>query len=178
MDKELLEQLINEGLSLIQMGKRLGTYGAKVKYHLTKHNLKILNKRPYVQIPYEERSDSICTGCKEIKPLTDFYPVIKHGKKVPWSYCRLCSRKQGSYARSELKLVAVEYKGGKCSNCGYFRCVNALDFHHVDPSSKEHEINILIKNRVQFDSLKKELDKCVLLCSNCHREHHAGFVQP
>lgn len=178
MNKEILEQLISEGLSLSQIGERLGTYGSKVRYQLIKYNLKTLHKRPEKQIPYEERTVSTCAECNETKSLTEFYVSKKHGKKVPWSYCKICSRSQSNKSRESGKSLAVQYKGGKCSNCGYNRCESALDFHHMDPSKKEHEINILIKNRVQFDSLKKELDKCVLLCSNCHREHHAGFVEP
>lgn len=49
--------------------------------------------------------------------------------------------------------------------------MQALDFHHVASELKEHEIAGM-KNR-SFERLKPELDKCILLCANCHREFHA-----
>ena len=68
------------------------------------------------------------------------------------------------------KLMAVEYKGGKCSKCGYNKCVGALDFHHLDPTEKDaswQKMRLWNKSK-----LLKELDKCILLCANCHREAH------
>lgn len=73
--------------------------------------------------------------------------------------------------RRENKLRAIEYKGGKCERCGYNKCEAALDFHHVDPKMKTAEIKDLVKN-CGFEKLKIELDKCILLCANCHREEH------
>jgi hypothetical protein len=64
----------------------------------------------------------------------------------------------------------IEYKGGKCEKCGYDKCAEALDFHHVDPATKSFSISKAKGNKM--DALKKEADKCVLLCSNCHREEH------
>lgn len=71
--------------------------------------------------------------------------------------------------RSNIKKKCVEYKGGKCERCGYDKCIGALDFHHLDPSQKDFGISTNIKS---FDLIKKELDKCILLCANCHREEH------
>lgn len=68
------------------------------------------------------------------------------------------------------KLKAVEYKGGKCTKCGYDKCYAAMDFHHVDPSQKEFVWNDLRKRK--WSDVILELDKCVLLCANCHREEH------
>jgi len=75
--------------------------------------------------------------------------------------------------RKQTKLEAVEYKGNRCSICGYDRCSAALEFHHMDPSKKDSGIaNLMMK--CNFELLKPELDKCILLCSNCHRETHAN----
>ena len=74
--------------------------------------------------------------------------------------------------RKNIKLQAIEYKGGKCEVCGYNRCVDALEFHHIDPSQKDFSIS-RDGNTRSWDKIKDELDKCVLLCSNCHREEHA-----
>jgi hypothetical protein len=76
-----------------------------------------------------------------------------------------------SESRRKSKLKAIEYKGGKCQKCGYNKCPNALVFHHLDPSKKDFGISSggKIKN---FEKIKAELDKCVLLCQNCHSEVH------
>jgi hypothetical protein len=66
------------------------------------------------------------------------------------------------------KARAVEYKGGKCSMCGYNKFIGSLDFHHVLPHKKEKSLAITSN----WIKMKKELDKCILLCSNCHREVH------
>jgi len=61
--------------------------------------------------------------------------------------------------------------------CGYDCCQAALDFHHLDASSKEFGISMDRITR-SWERVQKELDKCVLACSNCHREIHAGILQP
>jgi predicted Zn-ribbon and HTH transcriptional regulator len=75
--------------------------------------------------------------------------------------------------RAEQKSKAVNYKGSVCEKCGYsFECLEVYDFHHPDPTQKEIKIADWM-GRSKWDKLKKELDKCVLLCANCHRIHHA-----
>lgn len=74
--------------------------------------------------------------------------------------------------RRKVKQMAVEYKGGACQKCGYNSCVDALDFHHINESEKE--FGIANKGHCWgWDKIKKELDKCILLCANCHREEHS-----
>lgn len=65
---------------------------------------------------------------------------------------------------------AVQYKGGSCSHCGYDKSNSALEFHHLDPSQKDLDWGKM--RLVSEAKLKMELDKCVLLCANCHREEH------
>jgi hypothetical protein len=69
------------------------------------------------------------------------------------------------------KIFAIEQFGGKCQVCGYDRCINALQFHHVDPSTKEYEPTYVIM-RMSWENAFKELKKCILVCSNCHAELH------
>ena len=75
---------------------------------------------------------------------------------------------QASYQKS------VDYLGGKCKVCGYNKCTRSLQFHHLTPSEKEMTISKNI-NKMKFEKLKPELDKCILVCSNCHGEIHAGI---
>ena len=77
--------------------------------------------------------------------------------------------------RRRTKLRAVAYMGGSCQVCGYKRCAAALAFHHKDPKQKDFIISGgSIKS---WDRMKKELDRCVLLCSNCHAEEHERLFQ-
>ena len=72
--------------------------------------------------------------------------------------------------------MAVEYKGGRCQVCGYDRCIEALEFHHLDPTQKDFGISHKGYTR-SWEKVKEEVEKCILLCANCHREFHAGILQ-
>lgn len=70
----------------------------------------------------------------------------------------------------ERKKKAIDYKGGRCARCGYDRYYGALHFHHVDPKIKDVSWN---KLRLRsWDKITEELDKCEILCANCHAEEH------
>lgn len=78
--------------------------------------------------------------------------------------------------RKKLKILSIEYKGGKCQICGYKRCVGALELHHINKSDKNFGIGDKGYTR-SWEKVKSELDKCILLCANCHREVEAGILQ-
>lgn len=92
-------------------------------------------------------------------------------KSGSWRFrCRKCdSEALIKYFRQQ-KIKAVEYKGGQCELCGYKKCLAALVFHHLDPNTKDPNWDSM-KNR-KFELIKKELDKCQLLCCLCHVEIH------
>lgn len=69
-----------------------------------------------------------------------------------------------------LKIKAIDHKGSKCSKCGYDKCYAALEFHHRDPTEKEFSWKNLRKQ--SWATILLEIDKCNLLCANCHREEH------
>ena len=77
--------------------------------------------------------------------------------------------------RKKVRAMAVEYKGGKCENCGYNRCLDAIEFHHKDPTQKDFSISSKGHTR-SWIRVKEELDKCMILCANCHRELHAKLA--
>ena len=85
--------------------------------------------------------------------------------------CKKCMVEYDRNKRHRIKEKLVEYKGGKCEICGYDRCLNALDFHHKNKQEKSFALNSANFNR-SFEELKREADKCILVCSNCHREIH------
>jgi hypothetical protein len=77
--------------------------------------------------------------------------------------------------RQFIARLAKEYKGGKCQICGYDKCFRALELHHLDPTQKEFNISHRGHCR-SWERVKKEINKCVLLCANCHREVEDGMV--
>lgn len=76
-----------------------------------------------------------------------------------------------SKRRKKIKEMAIEYKGGKCCICGYDKCNSALDFHHTDETQKEFGLSVRGLTR-SWERTRVELDKCILVCANCHREIH------
>ena len=66
--------------------------------------------------------------------------------------------------------------GGKCCRCGYNKCEAALELHHVDPTTKDADTTKNLRLISDEVRVNEELDKCILLCSNCHREEHYGVV--
>lgn len=81
--------------------------------------------------------------------------------------------------RRAIKKMLVDRKGGKCEICGYDKCISALQFHHKNPKEKDFNISkFCCSNRLDLDKAIEEVDKCTLLCANCHAEEHEknGYV--
>jgi len=78
--------------------------------------------------------------------------------------------------RKKIRMMAVNHKGAKCEICGYDRCLDALEFHHLEKTGKDFGISDRGYTR-SWDTILNEINKCVLLCSNCHREVHLGMVK-
>lgn len=83
--------------------------------------------------------------------------------------CTKCRSENVTKKRKKLKLQAIEYLGGKCCRCGYNKCVEALEFHHT--TGKDFGISTKGLTRA-WSKIQKELDSCILVCANCHREEH------
>ena len=95
-------------------------------------------------------------------------------------YCYDCSPKQkdgsAEYQKARKRSVKhqlIIYKGGKCQKCGYDKCEGALQFHHRDPNEKSFTLSsINVSKELNMSILYDEVDKCDLLCANCHSEIH------
>lgn len=96
-------------------------------------------------------------------------------------YCLNCLPTYGknkierkTIVRQVFKKKAIELRGGKCEICGYNKCIAAFHFHHLDPKVKEFALSTDITN---WDKYYPEMQKCILVCSNCHAEpHHCGQI--
>lgn len=70
-------------------------------------------------------------------------------------------------------LIALKNESG-CQVCGYNRSHWALDFHHLNEAEKKYTPSKL--HYAGFKNIDRELENCMVLCTNCHREHHAGVI--
>ena len=113
----------------------------------------------------------ICRVCGEEKSLEDFsiHPKSKYGRT---NRCKSCTNKYKRGRKDRMYKKIADYIGGyKCSRCGIERdTMTIFDFHHLDPTTKDRQISAMIDN--SWEDVKSELDKCVILCANCHREVH------
>ena len=87
--------------------------------------------------------------------------------------CVACAYARKTKAHRKLKNEIIELCGGKCRICGYNKCHEAMDFHHLDRTQKEFELSSRRRGKV---AKVKEALKCVLLCCRCHREVEAGIA--
>lgn len=168
-------QLIELGLSSHKIAKQLNCSQTTISYWLKKYDLKTnRDKSKYKSGSSYKIIDGceykLCPRCSEEKKISEFILRKRGGH---YCYCKPCLSNQAIERHSKLKLQCLEYKGGKCVCCGYDKCVRALEFHHVDPNEKDFEISKRTKRK--FEEIKKELDKCELVCCNCHREIHSGL---
>ena len=79
--------------------------------------------------------------------------------------------------RRKIRQMSIDYKGGHFEICGYSRCPEALEFHHLDHTEKDFGISDKGHTR-SWERIKTELEKCQLLCANCHREVHSELQLP
>ena len=147
----------------IFLGSSVGRARGCVKYLSGGYTLKEGDKR-------------ICEICgKE-------YEIVDNG----WTrrYCYECSPQvTKTFTRADnitakrraIKIALIKEAGGKCQRCGYNKCMRALEFHHVDPSTKDFGISRQLNK--DMSELREEVSKCILLCSNCHAEVHDELFQ-
>ena len=116
--------------------------------------------------------EKLCQNCGKTKLVNEFYRRRKGRDLSP--YCKPCMVFQALKRQRKFKRQCVDYKGGKCQICNYDKFLGALEFHHTNPEQKDFSIS---QSKLwKFDEkIKKELDKCVMLCSNCHKEEHGKW---
>ena len=166
MNYNTLQDQVTQGKSIAKIAHALSTSKSNIRYWLKKYNLQTLKLNTDIK-------EKLCSRCQLIKPIDQYYNRRnKQGNSV---YCKPCTKNQTIERQRAFKQKCIEYKGGKCIICSYSKCNTALKFHHLDPSKKEFAIANFKLNT--FDSkIKNELDKCILVCGNCHDEIHSGLI--
>lgn len=183
--KERVFELRKEKKSYGEIAKILKVNKSTVKYHCKK--LGIDEKRG----ESKKLSNEIILNIREYYKTHELIETAKKfnvNKSTVLKYCdtkriKLSEKqkKEHNYAGvkkriNNLKKMGVEYKGGKCIKCGYNKSVWALEYHHRNPKEKDFAIGS--KPSIGWEKLKKELDKCDLVCANCHREiHHNEHIE-
>lgn len=112
----------------------------------------------------------ICSKCHQEKPLDAYHKngFDNHGNQKYRGYCKECANKLERERYKKKKQFAESLKE-KCEKCGETRAY-VLDFHHKDKADKDFTIGQFKKGSLEV--IKSEIDKCVVLCANCHREFH------
>lgn len=114
-------------------------------------------------------------GSKNTKPDDPARPSVPHARNG-LKYCDWPQEQKTKYLKRyynrqvQRKEEIVALKGGKCSKCGYSKCIRALEFHHREPSEKEFSLTARELAGFAWETILKEAAKCDLLCANCHRE--------
>lgn len=170
MDKQKLIELINQNKSIREIAKEFNKGKTTVRYWLNKYQLET-NKKGIDEKP----SEKICTKCQILKPIEEYYFKNKE-HTCRQAECKTCFNKRITTQFKDLKTECVSYKGGACERCGYNKYQGALEFHHLDPKEKDFAISSSTSRKLT-DVLRKELDKCLLVCANCHREIHYELGQ-
>lgn len=145
-----------------------GNYVSKIKNKLTDDEIEKLN------LYYKDHSIDECSvkfnigRSTVIKYTKNKFTKLTNEELKSRNYNRLKSHRQ------KLKEKSINYKGGCCEKCGYDRCNSALEFHHLDPNEKDFGIGSY--SILSWEKIKLELDKCIMVCANCHREIHHNLI--
>ncbi len=176
MGKEQIVKLRQEGKTYKQIRTITGYAKATISYHCKNANLSDCNKfkKPTSeQVVEMQMLHHKGISTKEIAKLFERDPrtilkwiTVKRTKMSSEEKRQRQNIRLQDFRRN-LKKTLVEYKGGCCEKCGYDKCVRALQFHHKNPNEKEFTISYVTNS---LKRMMKEVDKCMLLCANCHAE--------
>lgn len=168
MEYKELKEYVEAGLSTYKIAKKLNKGQSTIRYWLNKHNLKTESNSLL-----KNKTERVCPKCSTTKTFEEFY--TKRNTAGASGYCKICTNLNTVERQRKFKINCVKYKGGECVYCTYNKCLSALEFHHLESNEKEFTISQLRLTKFE-DKVKKELDKCILVCANCHREIHEGII--
>ncbi len=166
MEKAVLEPLVQQGLSLRVIARSLGTSPTNARHWIRKFGLN-LKQKPFGPDYIHPQAPHRCWQCGEINP-TKFYG---HKRKI----CGPCQNAYNIKQGQDKRLRAVKELGGRCYVCGFSQYPCSLDFHHWDPTTKDPNFRSL--RGWSWKRILIELEKCTLLCKNCHAAVHNGFLK-
>jgi transposase-like protein len=167
IERERLEALVQSGRSIREIAEELDVSASTVRHWLTRYGLRTRPRN------YSRRGDpkpsAITRECA-------LHGWTKFGRIGGARYrCAKCNAESVATRRRRIKEILVKEAGGECLLCGFARYIGALQFHHVDPGSKEFSLGRDGVAR-SLRRAREEARKCVLLCANCHAMVEAGVI--
>jgi hypothetical protein len=142
------------------------------KYCLTCSPFKSHNTANLTKRAARRSSRRTCVDCSKSLDISSFYNRSGRDDEH-YMTCKACWNYKRHLRQKANKQKAVDHLGGSCVICGYDSHLGSLHFHHVDPSEKEYDFSS--GRSLSFEKVKAELEKCILVCGNCHSEIHAGL---
>jgi hypothetical protein len=114
-----------------------------------------------------------CNKCGVEKSVEQFQVALRTPSKTYYrKYCTSCKMLQQKARNRKVKNIYLDYKKSvECHRCG-IADYRVIDFHHTDASTKTREVADMVAQNHSWENIKLEIDKCVPLCSNCHRITH------
>jgi len=165
-DRRVLERLAADGATLREMADAIERSVATVRYWL---------RRWEIERPKLSRRVDPATAPPIVLRRCRTHGTTRFRLEGRGYYrCMRCRQDRVSQRRRRLKLQLVQEAGGACRLCGYDGCPAALEFHHVDPATKQFALSTEGVTR-SLRAARCEAAKCVVLCANCHAEVEAGF---
>lgn len=173
MNETQLQALVNEGKSIQELSVFFNKSKTSIRHWLTKYNLKTTGKagNKAVEIINNQKN---CGRCNRILDICCFGTRTDR-KGKPRTYCMSCETDSTLTNEHKLKDTAIAYLGGKCEVCDVIGDRRIYDFHHTRPEHKD--FNISSAKSLTFNKIINELDKCVLVCANCHQEIHIEIAK-
>lgn len=170
--RDALELMVERGLTVPQMAMAVDRSPAVIRRALAREGLRSrrAEKRLAASAATAAGLDTVDLACERHGQT----PHALEGRGI--FRCGRCRTEQVSEHRRRVKRLLVMEAGGSCWNCGYARCVAALQFHHLEPQKKEFSLAVAGVTR-SIDRVRAEAAKCVLLCATCHAEVEAGYAQ-
>jgi transposase-like protein len=171
IDRELLGEIVACELSVRDMAEVMDRSPTTVRHWLRRHGLTTGPKHRRTMT-----TAAAAAGEKQLQLRCNHHGVTRHNLRSDGYRCARCEANRVTAWRRKLKRTLVEEAGGACVLCGYDRSPAALQFHHVDPSTKRFALSREGVTR-SVAKAREEARKCVLLCANCHAEVESGVAQ-
>jgi hypothetical protein len=166
MDKYKLTEMLESGMSMNDIAKKEKKGLTTIRYWCNKFDIKSKHTSFKDSNPIYHK----CNTCGETDPLN-----FNGHKKTQ---CKKCQNPK-TYPkvkewRKNTKLKLIEGFGSVCSCCGLIDSPLVYDFHHLDPNEKDFSLSSKVKS---WDVIVNEANKCIMICSHCHRKIHSGLVE-
>lgn len=173
-DREEIIRILNDSKNISDLTRNLGYH---TRNKSTRKQINLMLEFYNLELPFCEWStplqyplieNRVCGICGQT------FTITKRSQQTR-RYCFECSpvTKSPRFKINAMKKKVVELRGGKCERCGYDKCIDAFEFHHLDQSKKEMSLSRGDGGGApSFEKYLEEANKCILLCANCHREEH------